>query len=255
MRVSHFGFVTGMGRSGTLSVSKLLLAGSTNAHHEHIGNRHFWLLSTYRGESYSRPYLRRVRAEIQAGTGQVDFPGSDTFIDVNGYLQNCASSLRDVFGPISIFHLVRDPREVVASLMARRDHSALNVIPEDESSIEWWLSATPFERVCWNWNDVTSRLLDQDTMLLRLEDLTGDFDYAHNFVNQLHGQLNVGDWEAWASTKPNKAKSRIIRLSRSVIRRRQLQAPPLRRYRTWSDQERDQFESICGETMRRVGYE
>ena len=60
-------FITGMGRSGTVSMARLLghLSNATVGY-EYIGDREFWLLSWYQdGDACTAPYLRRVKQDIE----------------------------------------------------------------------------------------------------------------------------------------------------------------------------------------------
>ena len=173
-------FITGMGRSGTVLMSKLLQGiDNTVVKHEHIGNREYWLLSWYLSpDNYSKQYLENERNKIEKSYKQEGF-----FIDVNGYLQNSATEIYNIFPNSKIFHLVRDGRDVVRSLYSRRNEKDTHLIPKDKESIKKWLTYNKFEKICWNWNNTTQKLISLQIPILRLEDVISDYTYLKkNFI-------------------------------------------------------------------------
>ena len=80
-------FITGMPRSGTTFIGRLLLNGIENAttFHEHIGNREFAILSYYSKE-YTETFLKNEKQKIESKFT------SKLFIDVNGALRNSVRS-------------------------------------------------------------------------------------------------------------------------------------------------------------------
>ncbi len=51
------------------------------------------------------------------------------------------------------------------------------VLPNDPSTLELSGSYSRFEKLCWNWNETVSRLLEQRVNLLHLERIVSDKQY------------------------------------------------------------------------------
>jgi hypothetical protein len=245
-------FVTGMGRSGTTLLARMLqqLDGIT-ARHEAAGDREFWLLSWYLSSAdYGVPYLTRVRRDIER-----EFRTA-YFIDVNSYLQHAVPAIREVFQPERIFHLVRDPRAVIRSMYSRRSESRLNVLPKSRLEIERWLDADKFTRICWNWTNTTRQLLSQQTELLQFERLLSDYEYFRNHLLAPFGFcLPAEQWAVRARIREKPTRPPLYRLIYATAKREPYVSDHLPPYEEWNEAQRTTFAEICGETMRRVGYD
>ncbi len=244
-------FVVGMGRSGTSTVARLLgLDATVKACHEFIGNREYWLLSWYLDhEQYALPFLEREKAKIEA------IPSTNVFIDVNGYLQNSVGPLGEVFENASIYHLVRDGRNVVRSLYTRRSDDRVHLLPKSRPEIERWFEFDKFSQVCWNWNATTSRLLDEGIPLLKFEDLVTDFDYfEHAFLLKEGLKVTRTRWREEIGRRHNKTRSTAYRWLYSKVRGKPFVSTKLPEYDYWPSAYKSTFDDICGETMRRLGY-
>lgn len=245
-------FATGLGRSGTKFLTNLL-SNVKNVHavHEYVGNREFWLLSWYLpGNVYATPYLTRAKNQIEK-----EFD-SGLFIDVNGYLQNCVPELHATFNPIKIYHFVRDPREVVRSLYTRRDDSDIHLIPKTRAEVEKWIDGNKFTQICWNWANTTEQLLKENTELILFEKIKSDFDYCNEKVLvPLNVNLSKADWEKAVSTKVNSTKPLWYRWVYSNLKKKKLMKDELPAYSKWEASQKRQFAEICGDTMRKCGYD
>ena len=166
-------FITGMPRSGTTFIGRLLLNGIENAttFHEHIGNREFAILSYYMGKEYTETFLKNEKQKIESKFT------SKLFIDVNGALRNSVPEVINIFKPKNIYHLIRNPKNVVRSLYTRRSEKRVHWLPKDKEGIKWWLNADKFSRICWNWVDTTQNLLKQETNIIIFEKIISDYNY------------------------------------------------------------------------------
>ncbi len=247
----NYVFFTGMGRSGTKFLTTLL-GQIPNVHsvHEYIGNREFWLLSWYlHGTEFTIPFLERAKNKIETDYKQ------GTFIDVNGYLQNCAPELKAVFKPDKIFHVVRNPKAVVRSYYTRRNDADIHLLPKDRIQIEGWLDNDKFYQVCWNWANTTNQLLDQDTELVIFEKITTDYSYfKERILDPLNLDLSVEAWSAGVSTKVNKTRSTAYRWLYAKLKGKPFVEDPLPEYDNWPEFYKKQFAEICGPAMKRCGY-
>lgn len=245
-------FVTGFGRSGTTFLSQLLSrCEETKSFHEFIGNREFELLSWYLGRTYTKPYLEYQKVKIEN-----DQSINDIFIDVNGAYRNCVDEVEDVFRPEKVFHLVRDPRDVVRSLYTRRDDKKVHFVPKNESEIQWWLTADKFSQICWNWKTETEFLLEKNLDILYFEKIRGDYDYFKiNLLDKVGLKMNRNVWEKEITIKRNSTKPKFYRYLYSKIKGKHFVKERLPKFDDWPQKYKSEFMDICGDTMLKLGYE
>ncbi len=244
-------FVTGMGRSGTTWLAGLLQeADGCVCRHEFIGDRQYWLLSWYLGASWAVPCLERAKAEIDRR-----FP-EGVFVDVNGYLHHSVPFLKEVFGDVAVFHLVRDPRNVVPSIHARRNPEDMQILPKDEGDIRHWIDRGKFWQICWNWADTTKRLVAQGIPVLQFERLVSDYEYLRTRLLEPAG-IHVAEdfWEEARRNRCNRTRSRLYRYVYAKLRGRQPVTNTLPPYEEWSAERKQAFRDLCGEAMQLVGYD
>ncbi len=146
------------------------------------------------------------------------------------------------------YHLVRNGRDVVASMYRRKVYTArersLPLAPRNPTVFELWADYTRFERLCWQWHDAVERLLVQDLPLLRLEDIVRDFDYFETkFLQPNAIDVAVYAWRQLKRRRLNRGRRRAVDLLRG--RGRSLD---------WTNELEASFDAICGGTMRRLGY-
>lgn len=245
-------FVTGVGRSGTTFLSNLLSnCSEAKTHHEYERSREFQLLSWYIGKSYAKPFLENQKKQIEKNSY-----GFNKFIDVNGGYRHCVDELEYVFSPIKIFHLVRNPKDVVRSLYTRRDDENIHFAPKQESEIKWWLEADKFSQICWNWKKDTEILLDKGLDLLHFEKIISDYDYfKNNLLDKIELKMDKSVWEDKVVIKKNKTRSKLYRFFFAKYKGKKFVGTRLPQYEEWSEDYKKKFTEICGGTMLKLGYE
>jgi hypothetical protein len=244
-------FITGLGRSGTSFISALLSKiNGVQAGHEGTANREFWLLSWYlKGTDYTTEYLLRKKNKIEATIH------SQWYIDSNSYLQNATDELQKVFQPEAIFHLVRNPEEVVRSIYTRRNEFDIHLVPKETKDIQRWMDGNRFEQVCWNWRNTVENLLDKEIPLIKLEELTGDYNYFTEKILKPFGFiLEKNQWEEIKNKKVNKTRSALFRYTYSKIKGKQYQHDALDDFKSWPDEYKKIFSEYCFPAMKRLGY-
>ena len=244
-----YAFITGMGRSGTKFLGSFF-GIDTNVYstHEYIGNREYWLVSWYLGSKYSKVILKNAKAKIDSEINKT------VFIDVNGYLADSTESLKEVFENPLIFHLVRNPKKVVPSLMIRRDDRGIHKIPKNEQEIEAWSSMSKLEQVCVNWVQTTEDLLKSDAELLQFENLIKDYNYlSEKVLIPLNLNINEEQYNNFKSKKVNKTRGSLYRYLYAKYKGKR-QISKTITFEDFDENQREQFYAICGPTMEKLGY-
>jgi len=245
-------FFLGSGRSGTKFTGRFMksIDNTLISEHEYIGNRNFSLLSYYlKNTNYSRIFLSKVKEEIESS-----FNG-EVFSDSNGYLSFASKTLEEVFKPKKIYHLVRDPRMVVSSLLVRRDPARLQPMPNDDASLERWINSDILYQICWNWNNVTSHLIEHHYELLHFEKLISDYEYCREkILNPLGKQMTKEKWESIVNQKVNKTRGKMFRFLYSKIKQKHYENRELIPFEQWSDADQKVLIEVCGENMKKLGY-
>ena len=149
-----------------------------------------------------------------------DFGG----VESNGNLWNRCEELEALFPGVPRIHLVRDGRLVVRTIMYRTGPSF-------------------FEGACRRWNNRNERLMVEICRAnrYRLEDLTTRWKTFQAMAQRL-GATRV-DRKKWE-------RVRGVRVNPSAKALQGRFPPP----EEWAAGERDTFWSICGQTMKELGY-
>ena len=142
------------------------------------------------------------------------------------------------------FHIVRDPKNVLRSLMSRelfdRKDPMGNVIkphPQDPFH-EQWPRMTRFEKLCWLWAADNQFIRENVPHCMKFEELRKDFGYFDEKVlSYLKLEMNVDDWH-----------SEIGKVFNSTPKY------TFPKYAEWSTENKNHFERICAEEMSHYGY-
>lgn len=244
-----YAFITGMGRSGTTFLGSFLkLDPNVYSTHEYIGNREYWLVSWYLGSIYSKVLLKNAKAQIESEVKK------EIFIDVNGYLADSTESIKEVFNNPKIFHLVRNPKKVIPSLMIRRDDLRIHKIPKTQKEIEDWEVMTKLEQVCVNWVQTTEDLLKYDTELLLFESLISDYNYlTKKLLTPLNLNISQEQYNDFKAKKINKTRGWLYRYLYAKYKGKK-QINKSVTFEDFNEKQLELFYAICGPTMQKLGY-
>lgn len=255
MNNTNLVFVVGSGRCGTKMIKKLLLGVP------HIEARHEYVRNAYQREAMMY-YLGKLPFSQMASQLQ-DIYGSAAhyseakiFLDSSHKLAWCVDVLADTFPEAKFIHLVRDGRRVVSSFFYKLnifdDHGA-NALRDWLERREWilpprtenyWQIPAPgydrFQRICLHW--VASNLSimkgltplpDNRKLFIRLEELVESKDEMKRLLSFLDTEYNDSFHEAM-----QKKDHVYVPVDYSL-----------------TQEQNEQFDEICGEMMKILGYE
>ena len=170
--------ITGCGHSGTLFVATLF-----HISHEPLIHRsaETACVRAWQDKEFARQWVKE------------NFMGVER--ECNSFLVPFADAIRQEFPECNIFQLVRDPRNVVRSLISNDLYSGDNVSYHniklfDKSPIgEKWEELNQFQKTCWYWRLWNKKLRKLGCPVIRLEDLRG---------SPVHSKLKTFPcWKDW----------------------------------------------------------
>jgi len=231
-------------RSGSTFLADLLESEIKNGQVEHEPNvNDYWsyakvLKSNQHAYDYINTYrkkdmVKRCRKKETAIYGEL-----------NPFLVLHAAALKKEIPEAKLFHLVRDGRDVVRSIMAREvlgnKDPMLKIItpPADDPYFEQWFSMTRFEKVCWKWQHENKILRTSISQRIHFEKMIIDYDYLKKELLDFLGiEISKEHWRAYIH-QPKHASPQHSML----------------KWDHWSETEKKQFEKICGAEMKANGY-
>ncbi|MFX1549128.1 MAG: sulfotransferase [Promethearchaeota archaeon] len=237
-------FILTIGRSGTLFLSHLLNK-SENALvvHEKVRSDFRAYKEAFYSEKDAYKYINKFRKReiyIRNVNENIEIYG-----EVNSVLRRHCNAIKKSFPNAIIFHLIRDGRDVVRSMMSRqtmtnKDKNTKNIAPKKESS--WygiWEEMNRFQRLCWYW-DIENRYLNKNVdLLIKFEDILSNYEYFKDKVLDIIG-LDIPK-EIWQNE---------LNFPKNIT--------PDYKFPHWNDWDhnyRKSFIQICGQTMSVNGYE
>jgi len=236
-------FVTGHGRSGTVFLSDLFTK-SENGHvfHEspHLDQDEF--IEAFHGKtefSIARMDLIKTRQSQQP---------DKIYGEVNGYLRYWSPYLLTLTP--HVFHLVRDGKKVVRSMMNRSKNSftitdkrrTRFIYPlEGDLYQDQWAEMDRFERLCWYWQHATSKLIREKIPIIQFEQILRSYTYLQsNLLDFIGIKLDRDVWN----------------YERRVLKNETIpQKKVFPRYDEWTDKQKASFIRICGYVMEECGYD
>lgn len=236
-------FLLSLGRSGSMFLANLLNKAS-GAQVCHEPTRLDFLAHTraFAGRDKKFDYISDFRRNyIYRKNRKIDF---NIYGEVNSLLRRHPQEIKRNLPNVKIFHLVRDGRDVVRSMMARRTFTArdpfsLIIKPKrGEDYFENWAGMDRFERLCWYWwveNQYLDRLIVKP---LLFEKLIRDYGYfKENLLVPLGLDISRDIWKDLTLQPKNTTNQHAIP-----------------HWKNWSSERKDQFDKICGSLMERFGY-
>jgi hypothetical protein len=238
--------ITGASRSGSTFLGDLMRhADNVSAHHEFIGGRDFFCVSAY---APGHPY---VRHEVAAGIARMagENARNDVLVDVNSNVAFAVDAIRLEAPGAKLFHLARNGREVIASNWLRKMYTGyakgVDIRPQTPEELDAWNGFERFEKLAWQWNRIASELIGKAVPVVRLEKAVEDYDYlSAELLTPAGIDLSRETWEARRKTRVNPSRFKL----RDLLRGRPTEFD-------WTPAREARFQSLCGASMRTLGYE
>jgi len=243
-------FILGMGRSGTKFLSELLGTDKTAlVFHEPITEDFESTVAAHKSNSNAEEYIKSYRKKRMYLLAIDHLRSSPYKIiriygEINSALRFHAGALQKFFPNAKILHLVRDGREVVRSIMARKHYTKTGVghhslAPrEDDFFFCEWDRLTRFEKVCWLWADANKRLRENVRRYVQFEKLISDYSYFHENIES-YIEIDIGE-EQW---------SKAVKKPENVTK-----AHVFPHWTEWDTSLMKSFNNICGGQMVELGY-
>lgn len=237
-----FGY--GIFRSGTTFLADFLNRNAKGAIVQHEANvNDYWyyakaIHSKYEAEKYVQDYRL---AEIYYRTKSLNF---STYGEINPFLRRHCQAMKAVLPEAKQFQIVRDPRNVLRSLMSREllgKKDPMNAVitpPKGDPYAEKWPHMSRFEKLCWLWAADNKFIRENVNHTIKFESLRTDFDYFDKQVlNFLELEVSSDTWNSEMEVIYNSTPRHTFP-----------------KYPDWSEENKQHFERICGEEMAHYGY-
>ncbi len=240
----HLFFGLSTFRSGSTFLTDMLTQELKEAQIEHEPNvNDYWSYTKVLfSEQHALDYLQEYRCKDILH--RFNFEHLQVYGELNPFLVLHSAALQKLLPNAIYFHLLRDGRSVVRSLMAREilgdKDPLLKVIrpPQNDPYYGQWDTMSRFEKVCWKWQYENQILRQNIDNKIHFEQLINSYDY---FKNHLLDLLNIEiSEERWAYhiAQPKHATPRYN----------------IGHWKDWSNTQKKQFEKICGTEMELCGY-
>jgi len=190
-----------------------------------------------------RYILKFRKKEIYVRIRKLDI---DIYGEVNSFLRRHCETLKKAFPSAIILHLVRDGRSVVRSMYSRETmlpnaYDTKYIYPKpDDPYYKKWSNMTRFEKLCWYWAVENQYLYECcKGKIIQFEKILSDYRYFREKILQPLGlRIPKKIWEK--AVKMPKNPSAYYKLPH---------------WREWNQWMKEKFEEICGDIMRKCGYE
>jgi hypothetical protein len=240
---TNFFFILSIGRSGTNFFADLLnKTVDTYIVHEPVRSDHRAYQEAYHSEKKGLKYIATFRKkEIYLRARRKNIK---TYGEVNSILRRHYLALLENFPEAQFFHLIRDGKDVVRSMMSRKtmtpeDRNTKMIYPLDGDP--WkslWPEMTRFQKCCWYWQKENDYLNAHIKNIVKFEDLLLDYKYfAENLLKPLNLEIPIEIWE--------KEKN----LPRNITPNYKLP-----HWKEWDEELKSSFREICGKVMKYNGY-
>lgn len=255
-------FITSLGRSGTKFFANMLnYSNDVMCFHEPYREDYVNLpLSYYASDLKVLEYNLEARfkdVELKAKSNpQVKYYG-----EVNSLLRYNTTWLKSHLNA-KIAHVVRDPKKVVPSIYSRNVYknggSHLEIVPNNTSEYSnKWSQMNRFEKICWYWTHTNNMLLNNVDRCFKFEDLISDYSKFQELLNYLEiPMISESVWKTEVSKPKNTSKKAVFRKKmKSIIQLKESNVEQIGNYNEWRESMKTSFDSICGETAKKMGYE
>ncbi len=237
-----FGFA--LYRSGTFFLSNFLNHILEDAQVEHEANvNDYWYYSrALQSEDAALRYVQEFRkadlVRFASAQNKTDYG------EINPFLRRHCKALQLEIPNAKYFHLVRDGREVVRSIMSREILDVTDPLghltfpPKSDPYRSEWNGMSRFEKICWMWQADNRYIREATGHTMQFEKLRTDYDY---FNEKLLGFLDLEIAEPTWSEYMSKKRNSTPRYT-------------FPHWNKWDEKQRSDFERICGEEMTANGY-
>lgn len=243
-REHRFFFGFGTFRSGTTLLADFLNSALPDdiVQHEAEISDYYYYCAAQQDQAAAYSYIREFRlAEIYLRMRPYAFR---SYGEINPFLRRHCKAIRALLPDARLFHIVRDGRHVVRSLMSRelfsrRDPMAKWVLPPaDDPYRGRWPHLSRFEKLCWLWQADNRFIRECTPQRIQFERLVANYDY---FRTELLDYLDLEiDEPTWSR--------HVARVTNPTATYR-FPAPD-----DWSAAEQAAFEAICGDELVACGY-
>lgn len=254
-------FITSLGRSGTKFFANMLNKSSeVMCFHEPYREDYVNLPLSYYASD-----LKVLGTNLQERFKDVERKISvnsscNYYGEVNSLLRYNTIWLKENLNA-KVAHVVRDPKKVVPSIYSRNVYkkggSHLEIVPNNtDSYASKWLKMSRFEKICWYWTHTNNRLSDDLDQCFKFEDLISDYSKFQELINYLEiPMIPESVWKMEISKPKNTSKKAIFRKrAKSMLQFKEADVEQIGSYNEWTDEMKASFESICGETSKKMGY-
>jgi hypothetical protein len=240
----RFFFGYGVFRSGTTFLADFLNrnAAHTIVQHEPNVNDYWFYAKAIHSKDEAMRYVNDYRlAETYYRMKDAEMK---VYGEINPFLRRHCEALKGAFPTAKHFQVVRDPKDVIRSLMSRelfgrKDPMAAVIFPpENDPCRETWPTMTRFEKLCWLWAADNRFIRSHAGHLVHFEKMLSSFDhFDENVLTFLGLEVNADAWKAEVGKAFNTTPRHKFP-----------------KYSHWTPAEKQQFERICGEEMQHYRY-
>ena len=236
-------FILGLGRSGTKFLADVLnRKQNAIVFHEPIRVDFEALVEAHKSGEAARKYIKTYRKKKMFGL--VKNLKVDVYGEANSNLRYHRQALMESFPNAKLLHVVRDGRDVVRSIMARKHYTGSaashhELKPRDDDPLlAHWDQMRRFEKICWLWADANRSIRCDVLPYVKFEYLVSDYDY---FLKHIETYLDIEIGEVLWHEVVSKPTNITMRFN-------------LPKWTEWDDRLMQTFNSICAEEMEYFGY-
>ncbi len=246
------------GRTGTMGLARLFDTGFDNVKglHEPRPSRNLRIASNKAvcGRLSREALHRKLARSRRKLLGSID---ERIYVESNWFIYGFLDVLRDVYGPVKVLHVVRDPRTLIRSYINFGTFRGLkrlasNYLPHwilkthqlDPRAQPRWSDMSEAERLAWIWTIINSRIdraqamFGEDYLRLRYEDL---FSKDTAALKQVVSWMDL-PWRDDLASLMHQEKTNASR------------ADTIPRFEDWPVEEQQRVHHHCGELMKKYGY-